>query len=112
MVNVKLTRRALPLVFASLVCSFSASLIAEEDLLPAPDIRPLASMLNALPVPAEKIRVQDTSAKMATNLSGFWEARFDQGPTMILIPADSFTMGNDALESDDEALSPAPEHKV
>lgn len=79
--------------------------------IPIPDVTPATAQIPRLPAEEELARVTAIAARVGQSDLGFSEASFAQGPTMILIPGGTFTIGNDALNESVNG-SAAPAHEV
>ncbi|WP_354016389.1 formylglycine-generating enzyme family protein [Endozoicomonas lisbonensis] len=68
----------------------------------------------ARPTEKELEFVKSKANRLSKNTSGYWEADFGDGITLIYVPAGSFTMGNNALSEKvvKESEPASPEHRV
>lgn len=69
-------------IFSFLVCSAEKKKDAQE----APLVQDMPEAVS---------RMREKSVKIAKNEKGYWEAKFEDSPTMVYIPEGEFTMGSE-----------------
>ena len=95
-------KKTLPTIATTTIVAFAGTLFlwGNEDRvtnLPIPTVIPKTAQIAPLPDDKEIERVKAIASKITQNDLGYWEAVFEDGPTLIFIPSNTFTIGNPKL---------------